>query len=267
MENQVIFLASNIKKLRLRQKLSQEDLAGTLEIGRMKLHLIETGKTVNPPLEDVIKFSTFFNISTDVLLKTDLRKVSELTIREMEAGDEAFAIGTKIRVIATTVDQKNRDNIELVPIKAKAGYASGYGDPAYIGKLPAFHMPTLPRDRKYRMFPITGDSMLPIPDSAYVMAHYIEDWKGIKSGTPCIVITQREGIIFKLVTCLPKALQLVSNNPLYAPYEVSYQEVLEVWQFHSYMSNEFPGGDITLNLMASSLQEMRVSMAKIAAKV
>ena len=41
------------------------------------------------------------------------------------------------------VDSKNRDNIELVPVKAKAGYTAGYNDPEFISSLPTFQLPFL----------------------------------------------------------------------------------------------------------------------------
>jgi pyruvate formate lyase activating enzyme len=45
-----------------------------------------------------------------------------------------------LRVIATTVDSENNDNIEFVNEKAKAGYATGFAYPEYIGNLPVFQM-------------------------------------------------------------------------------------------------------------------------------
>src|SRR5204863_2002257 len=106
--------------------------------------------------------------------------------------------GTKLRILATTVDSKNKENIEVVPLKAKAGYKSGYADPEFIKGLPTFQLPILYNDRKYRMFQISGDSMLPIPDKSWVVGEYVENFNDIKDGHPYILLTNDEGIVFKM---------------------------------------------------------------------
>lgn len=75
-------------------------------------------------MEALINFSNYFKISIDTLLRVDMSKLSDLQLRELELGYDSYVRGTKLRVLATTVDSKNRENIELVPAKAKAGYYS-----------------------------------------------------------------------------------------------------------------------------------------------
>jgi len=236
------FWASNIRHLRKRKKLGQEALAAELGISRSKLNAHENGQTKNPAADDLMLFSAYFRISIDALLKADLSRLSELQLRELEAGNDVYLTGTKLRVLATTVDPHNRDNAELVPVKAKAGYTAGYGDPEYIAQLPAFSLPHLPRGRKHRMFPTTGDSMLPVPEDAFVIGEYLGDWTSLTRDTPCVVVTRGEGIVFKLARWLPerRALLLTSLNTAYAPYEVPAGEVLEVWRFRNYLTDVFP---------------------------
>ena len=85
----------------------------------------------------------------DTLVKIDLRKLGELQLRELEAGSDVFLKGSKIRVLATTVNIENEENIELVSEKAKAGYANGFSDPEFIKTLPAFQLPFLSKNKKY----------------------------------------------------------------------------------------------------------------------
>ena len=47
------------------------------------------------------------------------------------------------------------------------GYTRGFADPEFVKVLPVFQLPFLSRDKKYRTFQISGDSMLPIPDGSY----------------------------------------------------------------------------------------------------
>jgi hypothetical protein len=79
----------------------------------------------------------------------------------------------------------------MVPEKAKAGYTTGYSDPEFISELPVFQFPLLSKNKKYRTFQISGDSMLPIPEGAWVTGEYVQDWSLIPSGTACIFYHRR----------------------------------------------------------------------------
>lgn len=273
MKKQTIFLATNIKQLRLRKKWNQEELAQKLGMTRIKLAQVELGNTKNPSLEDVINFSTVFGIGVDTLLKVDLRKVSELKIRELEAGNDPYATGTKIRVMAKTVDKDNQDNVELVPEKAKAGYRSGYGDPEWIAELPRYSIPGLTKHSKYRIFPITGDSMLPYPDGCYIIGEYVEDWINLKDDTRCILILKSGGadFVFKQVENRikkKKKLLAKSLNLLYQPYEIPVSDVLEIWKYKLHIADTItcPAGDVSTEQLFRIMQEMKLELAKLAAK-
>src|SRR5690606_38332737 len=84
-----------------------------------------------------------------------------------------------VRVLSITVDGDDKENIELVPIKASAGYLNGYADPEYIAELPKFSLPMF-RQGTYRAFEIKGDSMLPLQSGSVVIAEYVENWSEIK---------------------------------------------------------------------------------------
>jgi len=100
MEAQEIFLKENFKYLRMRKKLTQEGVARDLGMSRDKLKAIETGKTVNPSIYDVVKISRYFKIATDTLLTINLSKLGELKMRELESGTDVYLPGKNIRVLA-----------------------------------------------------------------------------------------------------------------------------------------------------------------------
>lgn len=273
MKKQKIFLAGNVKHLRLRKQWSQEELAGRVRISRSKLALLEMGKTINPPLDDVVSFSMVFGISTDSLLKIDLTKLSELQLRELEAGNDAYATGTNIRVLATTVDKDNNSNAEMVPEKAKAGYRSGYGDPEWIAELPRYTIPGLTKHSKYRIFPITGESMLPYPDGCFIVGEYVEDWINIKDGTLCILILKSGGtdFVFKQVENRIKKAKILlakSLNLMYMPYEIPVSEVLEVWKYKLHIANTVacPSIDVSSEQLIRMMQEVKLDIAKLTEK-
>jgi transcriptional regulator with XRE-family HTH domain len=254
MNSQKIFFGTNIKFLRERRKMNQETLAEKLLLTRSKLNALENGHTKAPQPDDYLSFSDFFKISVDSLLRVNLSKLSELKLRELEAGNDVYMTGSNIRVLAITVNEQNKENIEYVPVKAKAGYRSGYSDPQYLAKLPRYNFPNIPKSGTFRMFPTVGDSMLPIPEKSDIITEYVQDWKGLKPDTLCIVILKGEqDFVFKQVTIHDDGdVLLKSLNTLYEPYTVQIDEIIEIWKFHSFHSKTLP------NASANQDQIMKV---------
>src|SRR5690606_14652626 len=200
----------------------------------------------------------FFAVSIDTLLKIDLARLDELKLRQLEAGNDVYIKGGNLRVLAISVDRENNEHVEYVPVKAKAGYAANYADPEYIASLPKYSVPNLPHGDTYRIFPITGDSMLPIADGSDVIGKYVSDWTDIKPETPCIVILNADqDFVFKMVTVnSDRTLLLRSLNRLYAPYTINVGEVLEIWKFHAYTSMEFPDGQSDMDTVLSAIRSL-----------
>ncbi len=236
------YFSNNIKLLRKRKGLTQDDVAERLAMKRPTLSGYEN-EVSQPTIAALLTFSKFYNIAVDTLLNIEMEKLSELQLRQLEQGEDVFIKGGRLRVLATTINSDNNDNIELVNEKAKAGYATGFADPEFISQLPRFQLPFLSKQKKYRTFQLSGDSMLPIPDGSWVTGEYLQDWNDIISGNAYIVFTIDDGIVFKVVENLIKKngiLRLYSLNPLYEPYEVSVTEIKEVWKFIHFISKELP---------------------------
>lgn len=224
-------LNSNFKFLRKKRGLTQETMAESLGISRSKLAGYES--TINPPLDTLIKISDYLGVSTDILLREDLATYSDYKLRELLETDQ-FLRGRKLRILTTTVDEQGRELIEVVSQKAKASYLAGFSDPEYVAELPRFSLPFLPSDKKYRVFQVDGDSMLPIVDGAWIVCEYLEDWTTIKSGERYVIVTEEDGVTFKTAYNKLKdeqKLLLCSANPSYAPFEVEAEQLREVWKY------------------------------------
>jgi transcriptional regulator with XRE-family HTH domain len=260
-----MYFTENIRLLRKRRKRSQDDVAIALGIKRTTLCSYENGST-QPNMETLIRFAEYFKISLDKLIRTELSTISESLLSEIEKGHDIDISGNRLRVLATTVSAKNEDNIELVPLKAKAGYTAGFADPSYIKVLQAFSLPFLDRNRKYRSFEISGDSMPPVPHGSWVVAEYVENWNSIKDGYPYIILTKDDGIVFKSVynkIAERRTLMLVSTNTEYQPYELDISQVLEVWKFSTYMSRELPEPNLSKDRISNTLKELKLEIAEI----
>lgn len=227
------FFSRNLVYLRgrLEGRISQQRLADELGLKKSTWAAYESARA-EPKYGDLVKVADFFQVTVDELLRKDLSRESVQLPKVPE-----------LRVLATTVDVRNRDNVEFVPVKAMGGYAEGFGDLEYIGQLPAFNLPFLARDRKYRAFPYEGESMPPLKEGAVVFGEYIENWEGVKNGTICLVVTLDEGVVLKKVfnyLVEKDVLVLKSLNERFAPYPVRREDIKELWKFAGYFEADFP---------------------------
>lgn len=264
-----MYFKENIRFLRKSHKLTQDEAATLLGLKRPTLSGYENG-IGHPNLQTLGLFSEFYNVSIDNLIKVNLAELPEARIQELVNRDNEFLSGSRLRVLATTVDSENEENIELVSEKAKAGYSTGFADPEYIRILPTFKMPFLSNQKKYRSFQITGDSMLPIPDKSYVTGEYVIDWNDIKNHLPYIILTRDDGIVFKVVENRirrERKLVLHSLNPMYEPYEIHVNQVKEVWKFVNYISSEVPPPNKEKELLAEEVQMLKKQVQAIQMKL
>jgi len=255
----------NIKLLRKRKKRSQEEVSRSLEISRSAYNSYENGG-VEPNFNNLILISTYYSIGLDTLLRTNLTNMGEKALSQLEMGFDLDLKGGNLRILATTVNSQNQDNIELVSHQARAGYTTGYADPEFIKILPAFNLPFLSEKKKYRTFPIKGNSMPPVKDGAYVTAEYLENWQLIQNGFPYIIVTKDDGIVFKSVyhqLDKKSKILLCSTNPEFEPYEVDIKDVIEVWKFVNYINHEFEPQNFENTEITNTLLDIKKDISNI----
>jgi transcriptional regulator with XRE-family HTH domain len=252
-------VGNNLKLLRKLAQKSQEEVAAALGLTRSSYSGYENG-IAEPGIETIISLSAFFAIPIDALLTKDFSTFTDSDWATIKSGLYADINGKNLRVLTAIVDQNEEELIEMIPQEARAGYTSGYADPDYLKVLPTFSLPFLSKNRKYRSFPIKGDSMPPVDEGSYVIGEYIQNWSSIRNGTACIVVTKEDGIVFKVVNNCVQTLQsfeLCSTNPMYAPYFVHMNDILEVWKFVNYISPTLPNMRVDDYQLSQSIQELQ----------
>ena len=181
------YFAKNIRFLRKYRKLTQAEIAAALGFTQSAWNNYENGVS-QPILKDFIIIAKFFDTTLDDLLHTDLSKQGNLISAE-EGGKnpkKGNLIGNgkgnliekkypKSDILSTvqepetkllrmprvvTVDSDGNENLVLVPVRARAGYLSGYGDPEFVATLPAYRIPGL-HNGTFRLFETEGLSMYP----------------------------------------------------------------------------------------------------------
>jgi len=246
-------ITKNIKHLRHLKGLTQEQFADELKVSRSRIGSYEEGRS-EPPISMLITLSTYFNIPIDILIKNDLTKAKDFSFIE---------VGNQRVLFPIMVDEEQRNLIEVVPVKASAGYLNGYADPEYIERLEKIKLPFLPTG-KHRAFPIKGDSMLPLKEGAYVVAKFVEDINDIKNGSTYVLVTLNDGIVYKRVYNYldeDKTLLLVSDNKTYSPYKVPADEVVEIWEFTcSINTQEYDESELKLSSILQMFNDLKVEL-------
>lgn len=257
-------ISSNLKHLRKVNQLTQEQFSEKIGIKRSLLGAYEEGRA-DPRLNNLLIISSTFNISVDDLISKDLKKTDGAAIKK----SNGFTPGSS-KILAITVDKDNRENIELVPQKAAAGYLNGYSDPEYLEKLPKFQLPVLPNNGTYRAFEISGDSMLPLPSGTIIIGKFLDDWRDIKSSKTYVLITEKEGVVYKRVFNEPQEngdLLLVSDNKIYDSYEVSLEDVMEIWEARAFIGLTFPdpeqNSDMSLEKIKNIVLDLQQEVIKL----
>lgn len=240
----------NLKYLRKLRGWTQEEFANKLGIKRSLLGAYEEERA--EPRIDVLELvCDIFKLTLDEILRKDLSDSKSNYLAKRRA--MKLAAG--------------RPDIPFVPVKAAAGYLAGYADPEFIDELNTFTLPML-AGGNYRAFEIIGDSMLPTPSGSVIVGEKVDSLDELKNDSPCIVVSRNEGIVYKRIQKNGRSkskLTLVSDNPVYHPYTVNSEDIIEMWQAQMVISraNQDHRWDMGhLANIVSDLQEQVVSLKK-----
>lgn len=250
-------ISNNLRYLRKSKGLTQQQFADLMEIKRSLVGAYEEDRA-EPRYELLKKFAEFYELSIDELIN---EKINE----KWKPASKASA--SNLRVLSISVDSQDRENIELVPVKASAGYLNGYADPEFISELPKFSLPIL-KQGTYRAFEIKGDSMLPLHPGTVVIGEYTENWLDVKAGETYVFITKSDGVVYKRAGNRfreNKGIKLISDNPVYEPYTVQAEDILEVWKAKAYISTNFPEPtpEPSMENLTSMLAQMQKSISQL----
>ncbi|MET0393480.1 MAG: LexA family transcriptional regulator [Chitinophagaceae bacterium] len=240
----------NLKYLRKLRGWTQEEFAQKLGIKRSLLGAYEEERA-EPRIDVLEVVCDMFKLTLDEILRTDL-------------SDNKSNYLAKRRAMKLVT---GRTDIPFVPVKAAAGYLTGYADPEFVDELNTFTLPML-TGGNYRAFEIIGDSMLPTPSGSVIVGEKIDSVDDMKNNMPCIVVSRNEGIVYKRIQRSNRArnkLTLVSDNPVYHPYTINEEDILEVWQAQMVISkaSQQQRWDVgQLSNIVSDLQDQVTSLKK-----
>lgn len=232
----------NMKYLRKLRGWTQEEFAQKLRIKRSLLGAYEEERA-EPRTEVLEVVADMFKLTLDELMRKDLSE-------------------TKGSYIAKRRAQKlvsGRTDIPFVPVKAAAGYLTGYADPEFIDELNTFTLPML-SGGDYRAFEIIGDSMMPTPSGSVIVGEKVNNLEEVKNNNTYIVVSKTDGIVYKRMlknNRQKNKYTLVSDNPTYQPYTINAEDILEVWQAQMILSKANTQLNWDVNQLASIVNNLQ----------
>ncbi len=221
------YAGKNLKYIRKQREWTQEEMANQLQIKRSLVGAYEEERA-EPRLEVQEAICALFNISLEEFLFQDL---SEKGNAGVETGSSMSYLDRR-RSMKTDKSSSSAPIVPFVPVKAAAGYLAGYADPEFLDELNTFTLPMLaPGD--YRAFEIIGDSMLPTPSGSVIVGEKVDSIKDVKNSNTYIVVSNADGVVYKRIITNDdnkNKITLLSDNPLYEPYQVNSEDIVEVWK-------------------------------------
>jgi transcriptional regulator with XRE-family HTH domain len=241
----------NLKYLRKLRGWTQEEFSNKLGIKRSLLGAYEEERA-DPRIEVLELVGEMFKLTLDELLLKDLGDTKGNYLAKRRA--QKMAAGT--------------NEIQLVPVKAAAGYLAGYADPEFLDELNTFTLPML-APGSYRAFEIVGDSMLPTPSGSVIVGEKVDAVEDVKSNNTYIVISRNEGIVYKRVlknTRAKNKLTLISDNVAYQPYNINEEDVIELWKATMVISKANTQQRWDVNQLASVVSDLQEQVSKLKKK-
>jgi transcriptional regulator with XRE-family HTH domain len=245
--------AQNLKYLRKLRGWTQEEFAAKLRIKRSLLGAYEEERA-EPRLEVLEIVSDMFKLSLDDLLRKRLQ----------DGRGAGYLAKRRALKLAAAPNQ-----IQLVPVKAAAGYLAGYADPEFLDELNTFTLPML-APGNYRAFEIVGDSMLPTPGGSVIVAEKLDNVEDVKNNFTYIVVSRNEGIVYKRVmknNKLKNKLMLVSDNTVFQPYTVNVEDIIEIWRAEMVLSRANTQQRWDVNQLASLVSSLQDQVSSLKRKM
>jgi hypothetical protein len=110
--------------------------------------------------------------------------------------------------------------------------------------------------------------MLPLQSGTIVVGEYLNNWNDVKPGDTYVVISKNDGIVYKRIGNRikeNKTIKLISDNPVYEPYTIASDELLEIWKAKAYISTNFPepAPEPTLETLTNMVSQMQKSISNL----
>lgn len=284
---------SNLKLLRKKLGKTQSDIAFQLNATQQAIGNWETGSG-SPSYQDLIKLTKIFGISVDDFL-TNAHPITKPVGKKNQENAHLNAHRNaqvmpqnalkddgglhrsqpaKIVPVVVTIDSQGRDNITLVPVKARAGYLLGYGDAGFIKTLPVYRLPGL-NNGSFRAFEVEGFSMYnTIGPGDIVIGSYVEQARHCRDERVYIFVTKDDGILIKrAINRVDKEGKFIlksdniTDRDQYPITLLDVSQISEIWYVEAVLSKNLRAPSAIYNRLTDLEAELAIIKSKINQKI
>jgi phage repressor protein C with HTH and peptisase S24 domain len=227
--------AERLKNLRQKTNLNQQEVADKIGKSRSRIAIYETQPQVQIPSDVLQSLSQLYNTTVEYILYGTERPVA---VAGPAVNGSSRVTGNDLRILVVTTDRTGEENAAFVPVRARAGYLVGYGDPEFIQTLPTYSIPGF-SDGTYRIFEVEGDSMLDtLHPGDLAVTQFVENWRALKHNK-IYVLVATDGLLVKRVHNLidrAGGVVILSDNPQFAPDFLHADQIMEIWEVKAIIS-------------------------------
>lgn len=267
----MVHFASNLKFLRKRSGKTQDGLSSELGIGRTTIANYEAGIS-EPNIETLMVFANYFGVDIGEMIAKNVEKdgIGSSSTQNTKVIPLYSSRSSNLPQVIT-VQPDGDENILYVPVKARAGYLLGYGDPEFIETLPSFRLPGL-SNATFRMFEVEGPSMAPnIMSGDRIIGEWIESLDDIRDNRVHVVVHKGGVTVKRVLNRIAERGKIylksdtVVHRADYPTIEIDPEDVVEIWYGRLKLSSDFSEPSEVYHRLADlevDIMEMKKKMSE-----
>jgi phage repressor protein C with HTH and peptisase S24 domain len=170
--------------------------------------------------------------------------------------------GNNVQVVVATQDTHGNATIPMINRKAAANYLSGFQSQEYFEELDPVVLPTyMLKPGQHFLLQVTGDSMeTTFHDGDWALCRYVErsQWLNLRDFDCYVLVSQDRGMQLKRIKNRLKEhgfIRCRSDNRTHSPFNLSYEEIIEIWHVEWKLSAFFPNLNEDLYKKMAYLEE------------
>lgn len=246
-----------LKQCRVLLGLKQAEAAEAAGLSQSDISRLEGGKTKSIPPEYMhflhtngVDLNFLFGAATE-----PFRALNQPT-----APAPASLVRSEFMVV--TQNTEGLPTIPLINYKAAANYLHGYQSQEFFEQSsPMILPPEIVRQGHMRGVQVVGDSMeTTYHDGDWLICRYLErfEWESLVDLDCYVVVTESRGLQIKRVKNRLRRegfLRLRSDNRAHTPFNVYYDDILEIWHVEAQLTKYMPNRNEQLYYKVDNVEE------------
>ncbi len=244
--------------------ISPGAFSGQIGVAPTVIYNIIAGRRSKPSFEVLEKIvDTVPGLSLDWLVKGWGNMFN--TIPEVSVIGNANKIGISTnsdQIVVATQDTYGNATIPMINRKAAANYLSGFQSQEFFEELDPVILPNhMLKPGQHFLLQVTGDSMeTTFHDGDWVLCRYVEraQWLNLRDFDCYVLVSQDRGMQLKRIKNRLKEhgfIRCRSDNRTHSPFNLAYEEIVEVWHVEWKLSAYFPNLNEDLYRKMSFVEE------------